>query len=349
MKTPKAMKTEDELISHMKNKGIKFELTSEEDAKKFLMTYNYYFKLSAYRENYDKCPPDSKERAGQYQNLDFAYLKELSIIDKHLRYLVLEMCLDIEHSIKVHLIESVEQLGETGEEDGYRIVKEFLKNPDKFDENSAKYKGDGLGILKHINAHKAGEYCSALYNKYYPYFPIWVLVELISFGDLIRFTRFYDDFRLDYYTKKQKKIQNTGIYEELTTPKEILLDGKFMNIIRDLRNASAHSNCLINKAADKMPRSRQADSRITGFVSSLGAVSNDTRKKYLHICFTYNMVVLFYVYRYYLGEETSKDKFRDFQSFLNGRVIEHADYFTSNQKLVGVYNFLKKVVDKLAA
>lgn len=31
-----------------------------------------------------------------------------------------------------------------------------------------------------IHKHKSGEYCKNLIEKYYPYFPIWVLVELIS-------------------------------------------------------------------------------------------------------------------------------------------------------------------------
>ena len=30
-----------------------------------------------------------------------------------------------------------------------------------------------------------------LIEKYYPYFPVWVFVELISFGDLLYFCSFY--------------------------------------------------------------------------------------------------------------------------------------------------------------
>lgn len=93
----------DELIEHMKGKGIKFDLYSEDEARSFLRQNNYFMKVSAYRRLYPKCPPESK-RPGEYQNLDFAYLVELSTIDVHLRYLILQMCLDIEHFIKVHLM-----------------------------------------------------------------------------------------------------------------------------------------------------------------------------------------------------------------------------------------------------
>ena len=45
----KLLKTSDELISHMKIKGIKFDIAKEEDAKVFLQNNNYYMKLASYR------------------------------------------------------------------------------------------------------------------------------------------------------------------------------------------------------------------------------------------------------------------------------------------------------------
>lgn len=67
----KLLKTSDELLSHMKIKGIKFDIVKEEDAKIFLQNNNYYMKLASYRANYDKCKSN-----GEYINLDFAYLQE---------------------------------------------------------------------------------------------------------------------------------------------------------------------------------------------------------------------------------------------------------------------------------
>ena len=43
----------------------------------------------------------------EYKKLDFGYLKELSTIDMYLRYIVMDMCLDIEHVIKVRLIKNI--------------------------------------------------------------------------------------------------------------------------------------------------------------------------------------------------------------------------------------------------
>ena len=116
----------DELIDHMKARGIKFEIISESEARDFLTKNNYYFKLASYRTLYAKCPEGSS-REGQYQNLDFAYLKELSTIDMHLRYIIVEMCLDIEHAIKVQLINAVTQ---NSDDDGYQLIKLYLKDED---------------------------------------------------------------------------------------------------------------------------------------------------------------------------------------------------------------------------
>lgn len=233
--------TYDQLIQHMKEKGIKFKIVSEEEAKEFLKGHNYYMKLASYRFNYSKYGADHLKR-GEYQNLDFGYLKELSTIDMYLRRYVEQMCLDIEHAIKVRLIDEVTR---NPHENGYEIVRSYFAEEDS-----------DLRLLKSIRKHKSGEYCKDLIIKYYPYFPIWVLVEIISFGDLLHICGYYDK---KYGTK-------------------ILLENKHMNIVRDLRNASAHNNCLMNKMVEEMEPSKQPDTKITSFVDNLHCVKSSNRK-----------------------------------------------------------------------
>ena len=54
----------DEQIEHLKDKGILFNIMDESDAKKYLEQNNNYFKLTAYRKNYNK-HPDGKNK-GKY-------------------------------------------------------------------------------------------------------------------------------------------------------------------------------------------------------------------------------------------------------------------------------------------
>ena len=57
----------DEMINHMKAKGIKFNIISKDEAKKFLTESNYYMKLASYRTNYPKYGDGSKKCACQHQ------------------------------------------------------------------------------------------------------------------------------------------------------------------------------------------------------------------------------------------------------------------------------------------
>lgn len=300
------MLTTDELIEHMKSKGITFQKVSEAEAKQFLTNNNYYMKLASYRANYKKYP--SGKHAGTYMDLDFGYLKELSTIDMHLRYYIVEMCLDIEHAIKVQLVTKTAQ---NPAEDGYEAVKKFL--------------GNNISILKNIASHQSSEYCRDLIEKYYPYFPTWVFVEVISFGTLSYFCNFYEE-----------------LYGET------IINNSLMNTVRDLRNACAHSNCLLNHLAQKIDATKQPHSDITKFVAGMNNVSKNARK-HLNGLFTYNFVTLLYVYDKLLPVVSRQKRYDQLKDFMETRVVRNKDYFMSNSKITSVYNFLKKVIDNLQA
>ena len=296
-----------QLIEHMKEKGIRFKEISEEDAKEYLLHNNYYMKLASYRSNYEKCV--SGKRIGQYKDLDFAYLKELSILDMHLRYIIIEMCLDIEHAIKVKIIESVTN---NLEEDGYNIVQKFIARDKDF------------GILKRIKSHKSGEYCKDLIEKYYPYFPVWVFVELISFGELIYFAVYYEE---EY-----------GVQ---------IVNNKYMNIIRDLRNAAAHSNCVLNKMTERIDNTKQVSSEIVNFVRKMPDISKQSCSNNLRYKFSNSFITLLFVYDTMMSAKSKQKRYGQIKEFLDNRAVKNQHYFKSNTKIVGVYKFYKKVIDNL--
>lgn len=103
-------------IENMKKKGISFSIITEADARRFLSEHNYYYKLKAYAHNFDKYKDPAKN--GQYINLDFAHLKDLSTIDAHLRKIILTMCIDLEHFLKVKMLNHCCMV----DEDGYEII-----------------------------------------------------------------------------------------------------------------------------------------------------------------------------------------------------------------------------------
>ena len=311
----KPLLTTEQLISHMRSKGITFNTISEDDAKVFLQKNNYYMKLASYRANYPKYLTGS--RIGQYINLDFAYLKELSTIDMHLRYFIIQMCLDLEHALKVSLIAHVEN---NPKEDGYELIRRFIGH------TNAKGQAQNEYILKKIHRHRSSDYCKDLIEKYYPYFPVWVFVELISFGDPTYLIAFYDSLYSDP-----------------------IVNNKFMNTVRDIRNAAAHSNCLINRLFEPLRTGQQVDSNISTYIKTIPNISSAARTKNLNYRVIYNFVTLLYVYDRVVPEGIAKQRrLSELKELFNVRMIAHKDYFQSNNKITGIYNFMKKVVDSLS-
>ena len=68
-----------------------------------------------------------------------------------------------------------------------------------------------------------------------------------------------------------------------------------MNTVRDLRNASAHSNCLINRLFEPLNPKQQVDSIISTYVKSIPGISSTTRAKNLNYRVVYDFVTLLYI------------------------------------------------------
>lgn len=299
----KLLQNVDELIAHMERKGIKFEIDSKETAREFLEAHNYYMKFASYRTNYRK--HTAEPNAGKYINLDFAHLRELSSIDRDIRYMVMRMTLDIEHYLKVRLLRAIES---NPEEDGYRLVQRFIA------------RDNGLNALKMIQRHKSSEYCKGLIDKYYPYFPAWVYVELISLGELAHLCEFYSQ-----------------IYQEP------IVDKIMLNSVKDIRNAAAHSNCMINRllTGDNKPHQRVKDR-----VKNIKGIGENAREKKLKNKFTYDFVCLMFVYDDVVpNAATKRTRYAELKELFEVRMLRHKDWFKTNNNITSTYDFCKKVLD----
>lgn len=292
----KFMKTSDELIQHMKNKGIKFNIINEIEAKEILENRNYYLKLASYRNNY------SKNDKNEYIDLEFAYLKELSSIDMKLRYLILQMALDIEHSIKVILLDDIVKNNKIYE---YKIVDDFRNNfPNSYSQIFNKLQNS---------------YCGDLINKHQSNIPIWVLVEVISFGDIVKLYKLYCN---NYNNLKYSKL----LYS-----------------VRDIRNAAAHSNCLIYKL--EKGSHIIASQEIINYLVRLN-VSKIIRKNKLSNKFFSDFTTLLYTYKIFVKSQKLKERRKkELVEIFYKRILKNKEYFIKNNTLVSGYNFCKILVD----
>ena len=312
-------RTPDELVHLMKEKNIRFEHMSEAEVKDFLSCHNNYFRTASYRKNYEKHLQGTD--AGKYIDLDFSYLLELSRIDMHLRFLVLKMCLDIEHSLKVQLLSEITA---NNDEDGYGIVQDFLSKrtyllTDIYYKSRSTYVGDLIQKYFTFDVHI--EDGKAVIDHYDVKCPIWAFMEIITFGD---FTKLYDC----YHENNPIRNNISGV----------------LNSVKSLRNACAHNNCIIHnlRKGSTIP-----SARITTFVSSIPSVSKSERKSVLSVRAVYELTALVYLYNEVVFEPVRKRRFEELYKLVNERMLEHADYFFKQDIIKSSYRFFKKIVDFL--
>ena len=318
----KPMLSVDDLISHMKEKGILFDIMTEDAAKEYLGKNNNYFKLSSYRKNYSKAL--SGKRMGQYEHLDFAYLIELARIDVEVRHILLKMCLDIEHFLKVSLIKAVENHMQVGTgEDGYKIVTDFILDVStiSFKDRTANVSKRAGATIRKINQNVKNPYCDGLLKKYAEEMPIWAYVELISFGDLLDL--------IDYYSR--------------VTGWSLPVDRKSLDRVRQIRNAAAHNNCIIN---DLSPSNEiiKTPMFITKFVSDahVGQASRDKKlsnkriNQIVHLLYVYDNVVT--------SANTRRIRLNELNDLLSNRMTSNGQYFKQNALLSSTREFFVKLV-----
>lgn len=211
----KPILTIEQQIEHLKQKGVAFELCSEEEAADYLRDKCNFFKLASYRKLFSKY--EGGPRDGRYVDLDFGQLRLLAALDQELRHALLGMTLDIEHFQKVTLLREMEDRGE----DGYAIVADYMAS---LTTANREYR------LRELKMSGRSPYSSNLYAKYSGDMPAWAFLELTSFGTLIDFVRFcarrWDDRRLEASHYDLKRVKS-------------------------VRNCAAHGSCLINCFAER--------------------------------------------------------------------------------------------------
>lgn len=306
----------DQLIDYMKNEqGITFNHISEAEALDYITHVNNYFRTAAYRKNYKKhnCGPNF----GKYIDLDFAYLKELSVLEMRFRDIVANMTIDVEHALKVKLITDIERDRRT---DGYDIIEEFI--------------GKNRYILSKLEMNGDSSFTEDLFRKYfreedyknpktgkkgtrivvYNDCPAWVFVELINFSDLIRLCDFY-------YRSRDYWHVGTDI----------------LNIVKDFRNATAHNNCMFENFNH---RAKNVPEVLLEFVADIPGSERLATRPMLEF------VTLLYAYEKLVSDEVKEYRIMQLKWLFCERMLEHKEYFENNELIKETYRFAHLVVDK---
>ncbi|WP_026664630.1 Abi family protein [Butyrivibrio sp. FC2001] len=166
-------------------------------------------------------------------------------------------------------------------------------------------------------------HCGDIIVKYDGAYPIWAFLEVIPFGRLVSFYGFCADRFAD------KNMKNN--YYRLLTCKEI-------------RNASAHSNCILNDLKARTA-SHDTNAGVTKALMSIEGMNKNFRKNRMSNARIQQIVTLLYMHKEIVTSEgVHKKAAKDLQDVI-ARAFKNNDYYKNNPMLKGTFDFLKLVVD----
>lgn len=300
-------------ISHLCNRGVTFNHISKDDALVYLKDKNSFFRLKSYCKNFD-----FNEKTKKYVNLDFAYLVDLATIDMHLRRVMIDISLLIEHYLKMELSSTINL---DPHEDGVCIVENFFISYPKVKDMLYRSKSS-LG---------SGD----ILNKYLDKIAYWHLLELLTFGQFANFYRFYF---------KSKGIRNKNL--------------AYLNSIQSIRNASAHNVCLLNSIRKpyKVYKLEEGvlvenvlykNSELTSYISKLG-YNRETRETMLGNPIVHDFLSSILLFSKICKEDKSKQYISNkITDLFNVRMVKNSLYYQKNKKIIDTYKFTNKVIESI--
>lgn len=311
-------RTPQQQIEHLGEKRITFSYSTQEEALEYLKINNNYFKLRAYRKGFPQRPD------GTYIGLDFEYLKDLSINDMLLRYCLLHMCLDVEHFEKVAMMRRFDE----SDEDGYSIVQDFIKKENnkacaQEDRDACKNSDDEICSL--FREVKSSAYCVDLFNKFECKMPIWAFIEVLSFGSFLHFFRFFAEQLKD---------------------KDMTDEWYLLKSVKSIRNAAAHSNCVLNDLSPNT-RKHRPNYNVMDYMGRMG-ITKTTRENKMSCEKLYQIATLFYVYDKIMPKKGMREyRIKDLQAVIK-RMFLHIEYYDKCEMIESSFIIIKKLVDNLS-
>ena len=307
-----------DMASYMKSKNIKFEKCSDKEAEVYLRENNNYYNVTSYKNNFVKYQFGGQQ--GKYIDLDFAYLKDLSIIDYRTRLVLFKMIIDIEHYLKIRILNTIEEISE---EDGYKIVNLYLEKDFNDTERPKR-------VHESIRKKVTNEYYQKIFSKYdidkdtkIENIPIWEFLEIITFGELINF--------FDFFTKYYN-----------------LEDNKYIFILREinkLRNAVAHNSCVLCDL-DKKDNFHRADTLVINYLKDC-KIGKENRNTKLSNSRIRQITYTLYMFNIIISSEGVKNNLKhDITKLFYGRIILNAKYYNNNGLLKSIYNYFDKIIEK---
>ncbi|MBR1816632.1 MAG: Abi family protein [Lachnospiraceae bacterium] len=216
----KVFKNHNELIDLLISRGVDINTPEAKSfAKKRLQHEGYYNLINGYKNLFLKDPLKDDYKEGTTINEIYS----LFIFDQSLREIFLRHILKVERNIKCLIAyEFPQKYGH----DNYLLYNNFDTNKKDANKNIISLLSD----IQHQIAARSSDPSISHYLNNYGYIPLWVLNNILSFGQISKF----------YFNMKQKDRQNISkTFKIMDSELETLL-----KYLTSIRNCCAHNNRL---------------------------------------------------------------------------------------------------------
>lgn len=302
-------------IAHLKSRGVVFDLCSEEEAAGFLGGVNNYLRTTSYRALYTRQLEGAS--AGQYVNLDFAYLIDLSSIDRQLREALLMAAIDVEHFAKEGILERAIAEGE----DGYAIVSDYVEG---LSHEGRRRLSAGLRV-RGGQDERRDSYTGDLIARYLDSYPVWVFLEVIEFGTFV-----------DFYLFCAARWGDEAMAQ----------DHYVLKSVKALRNAAAHNSCIVNGfTSGAEPASFPSSKPITDALNAAGLKNSRSRRAKLRNVRVAQIAATLYSLNSFCQRPSTLSRHAIRFAHVREHFTSHMDYYRANNNIVSFFDFVWKLVD----
>lgn len=311
----KPMLTPEEQVSLLKGKGVAFERCGEEAAIAALSERGSFLHLTSYRKLFQRHCGGPKD--GMFVRLDFEDLLYLDDLDAELRRAFLSASQDVERLAKTRVIA---RASEHPDEDGYGIVADFMESQDKRYRNATARNLE----IRMGSSVDADEYTGSLIKRYCEAMPVWVFLEVVTFGTFLAFCLFCSERWGDLALREEHYV---------------------MKGVKAVRNCCSHGSCIINGLEAGRDSDYAMSTLVFEWLKKKGVKNSRTRRKKLRNRRVQQLLETLVMFdRLHAGSGPSETC--RLMSSLSGHMRQASSRFGCQNGFVSYLDFLAVLIDK---
>lgn len=228
----------------------------------------------------------------------------------------IHMALDIEHFAKVKLLRALE----ISSCDGYDIVKKYRAHLKEEDER--KNSKRSVHLENELARNNNNPYCGGIIQSYSNNYPMWAFIEIIPLGSFV-----------DFYGFCANELSDVD--------KSLRDDYYLLKTIKELRNAAAHSNCIINSMGAKDSRAQANYCVIRG----IDSISKSRRDRQLKNERMRQMVTMLYLHKEIVTSNGVHNRAKKDLNDAVERMYKNIEFYRDNATVLSFFSFFKDSVD----